>query len=109
MTFLDEVRKIFKTYDPGRLYLSERIAKKYTNKSVQQDVLKGLVEIYRNGGVGSIDFSEHKVKSIEPVEEVVEEVSYEIDEVSEIDEIEEIPEVSSDDNEDEDEETRSDN
>lgn len=104
MTFLDEVRKIFKTYDPGRLYLSERIAKKYASKSKQQDVLKGLVEIYRNGGVGTIDFSEHRAKNIAPVEEVVEETYNEVDEIAEI---EEIPEVSNDDME-EDEETRSD-
>ena len=108
MTFLDEVRKIFKAYDPGRLYLSERIAKKYTNKTKQQAVLEGLKEIYRNGGVGTIDFSQRKVEKTEPVKEVIEEV----DEVDEISEIEEIPEVSNEEIEEipeDEDETKSDN
>jgi len=83
MTFFEEVRKIFKTYDPGRLYLSKRIAKKYKSKSKQKAVIEHLLEVYRNGGVDAIDLTKKEVKKIEAVEtEVIEEVIEEIPEVT---------------------------
>ena len=54
MTFYQELKEFFKTHDPARLYMANKIAKKFRLGTEQKVVLNRLKVIYENGGPSEI-------------------------------------------------------
>ena len=54
MTFYNELKEFFKTHDPARLYMANKIARKFRLGTEQKVVLNRLKVIYENGGPSEI-------------------------------------------------------
>lgn len=54
MTFYHELKEFFKTHDPARLYMANKIARKFRLGTEQKVVLNRLKVIYENGGPSEI-------------------------------------------------------
>jgi len=54
MTFYDQLKEFFKTHDPARLYMANKIARKFRLGTEQKVVLNRLKVIYENGGPSEI-------------------------------------------------------
>ena len=54
MTFYDQLKEFFKTHDPSRLYMANKIARKFRLGTEQKVVLNRLKVIYENGGPSEI-------------------------------------------------------
>ena len=54
MTFYQELKEFFKTNDPARLYMANKIARKFRLGTEQKVVLNRLKVIYENGGPSEI-------------------------------------------------------
>ena len=54
MTFYDQLKEFFKTNDPHRLYMANKIARKFRTGTEQKVVLNRLKIIYENGGPSEI-------------------------------------------------------
>ena len=54
MTFYDQLKEFFKTHDPSRLYMANKIARKFRLGTEQKVVLNRLKIIYENGGPSEI-------------------------------------------------------
>jgi hypothetical protein len=54
MTFYDKLKEFFKTNDPHRLYMANKIARKFRTGTEQKVVLNRLKIIYENGGPSEI-------------------------------------------------------
>ena len=54
MTFYDQLKEFFKTNDPSRLYMANKIARKFRLGTEQKVVLNRLKIIYENGGPSEI-------------------------------------------------------
>ena len=54
MTFYDQLKEFFKTNDPHRLYMANKIARKFRLGTEQKVVLNRLKIIYDNGGPSEI-------------------------------------------------------
>lgn len=54
MTFYQELKEFFKTHDPARLYMANKIARKFRLGTEQKVVLNRLKVIYENGGPSEI-------------------------------------------------------
>lgn len=54
MTFYQELKEFFKTNDPHRLYMANKIARKFRLGTEQKVVLNRLKVIYANGGPSEI-------------------------------------------------------
>ena len=54
MTFYDQLKEFFKTNDPHRLYMANKIARKFRLGTEQKVVLNRLKIIYENGGPSEI-------------------------------------------------------
>ena len=54
MTFYDKLKEFFKTHDPSRLYMANKIARKFRLGTEQKVVLNRLKVIYENGGPSEI-------------------------------------------------------
>ena len=54
MTFYDKLKEFFKTHDPSRLYMANKIARKFRLGTEQKVVLNRLKVIYDNGGPSEI-------------------------------------------------------
>ena len=54
MTFYDKLKEFFKTHDPSRLYMANKIARKFRLGTEQKVVLNRLKIIYDNGGPSEI-------------------------------------------------------
>lgn len=54
MTFYEQLKEFFKTNDPHRLYMANKIARKFRTGPEQKVVLNRLKVIYDNGGPSEI-------------------------------------------------------
>ena len=54
MTFYEQLKEFFKTNDPHRLYMANKIARKFRTGPEQKVVLNRLKVIYENGGPSEI-------------------------------------------------------
>ena len=54
MTFYEQLKEFFKTNDPHRLYMANKIARKFRLGTEQKVVLNRLKVIYENGGPSEI-------------------------------------------------------
>ena len=54
MTFYDQLKEFFKANDPSRLYMANKIARKFRLGTEQKVVLNRLKIIYENGGPSEI-------------------------------------------------------
>ena len=82
MTFYQELKEFFKTHDPARLYMANKIAKQFRLGTEQKVVLNRLKVIYENGGPSEIVLGPPAPVSAEPsveseVPEIVDETAEE--------------------------------
>ena len=86
MTFYQELKEFFKTHDPARLYMANKIAKQFRLGTEQKVVLNRLKVIYENGGPSEIVLGPPAPVTTEPsveseVPEIVDETAEERDSV----------------------------
>ena len=89
MTFYEQLKEFFKTNDPHRLYMANKIARKFRTGPEQKVVLNRLKVIYENGGpseivLGSPDMNTPAIESevseiMNETEEERESIEIEID------------------------------
>ena len=79
MTFYHELKEFFKTHDPARLYMANKIARKFRLGTEQKVVLNRLKVIYENGGPSEIVLGQPApVAAVPAIESEVSEIVNEI-------------------------------
>ena len=81
MTFYQELKEFFKTNDPHRLYMANKIARKFRLGTEQKVVMNRLKIVYDNGGPDNIVLNE-TISNETIVEAVNEEIAENIEETN---------------------------